>query len=59
MGLTLSSTLVLYRLGSRSLVSVIGKNLLDANLKERFTAFVSNGLNGLAATFAVKAPVLV
>ena len=32
---------------------------LDANLKDRFTAFVSNGLNGLATLFAAKAPALV
>jgi hypothetical protein len=58
-GLNFKLDVGLYRLDQQAACQRYRRNLLDANLKDRFTAFVSNGLNGLATAFAVKAPALV
>ena len=58
MGLNFKLDVGLYRLDQQVACQRIGKPFTDANLKDRFTAFVSNGLNGLATMFATKATVL-
>jgi hypothetical protein len=52
MGLKLCSTFGLYRLDSRSLVSVIGKPNIDANSK--LSGFPDAFVGSLKATFAPK-----
>jgi hypothetical protein len=52
MGLKLCSTFGLYRLDSRSLVSVIGKPNIDANSK--LSGFSDAFVGSLKATFAPK-----